>query len=56
MISPYVCRLRGRSLVPDAAPTAFSWMEKNPKKVPFEKEPKVRLDLPKLGGLPLQSV
>ena len=30
--------------------------KKNPKKVPIEKSPKVRLNLSKLGGLPLQSV
>jgi hypothetical protein len=38
MIFLWVCRLSRRSLVLDAVPTVFSWVEKYPKKVPSEKK------------------
>ena len=39
MIFSWVCRLNGRSLIPDPVPTVFNLVEKkNPKKVSIEKE------------------
>ena len=39
MIFPWVCRLNGRSLIPDPVPTVFTWLKKkNPKEVSIEKE------------------
>ena len=38
MIFPWVCRLSGRSLIPDPVPTVFTWLKKKTKKVPIEKE------------------
>ena len=38
MIFSWVYRLNGRSLTPDCVPTVFTWLEKNPKKAPIEKE------------------
>ena len=38
MIIPWVCRLSGRSLIPDPVPTVFTWLRKIQRKFPLKRK------------------